>query len=822
VPVREWTRSDRWLAGALALAGLIAVVDLVQDRAVVIALLAVPPIVASVRCGMVRTALVGVVSVVLAILLGGPDDIGSRAHAIDVSAVAAVAFAAIYVARVRERLETAEHHSRLLAQAGAVVQRSLDYENSLMEIARLAVPDLCDWCAIVVKKPSGSLQQVAAIHVDMDREDVVAAVPLEPDRGAEYANALRGLGLRSTIVEPLTARGRTLGAIAFATMERELGPDERALASGLAERAAGALDNAQLYLRLSAIQADLASSRDQLEAILDGVADGVTAQDASGKMVYANETALRLLGFPSVAAIQAVPIRYVLSRFDAYDETGRPFPLERLPGRQALRGERPDDVLVRMRRRDTLEERWQVLKATPILDEEGRVVLAINVYEDVTEQIKRERTQRVMARASELLSTSLDYERTLAKIAEIAAPEIGDWCAVDVRVDGEIVRLGFVGPDPESTAVVDAARKRVRLDPAGPAGIPRVLRTGEPELYPNVDDASSALFSDEQRDLVRVYGIRSVMYVPLNAQGRTLGVITLLSGAASGRVFDVGDLGLAQQLADRCAVAIDNARLFRERSRIARTLQESLLPPVLPELPGIDVGARFHPAGEGYEVGGDFYDVFDVGGGSFGVVIGDVQGKGPDAAAVTALARYTVRATAMHDRSPAGVLRSLNEAMLSQGGERRFCTVGYARIDPTTIGARVTVASGGHPLPLVLRAHGESREAGVPGTLLGVVPDPEILDSTVDLEPGDAIVLYTDGVTEARAPKRVFGEVDLAGVAVDHERLRAAAIAERIERGALSVGSGEQRDDIAIVVLKVRAAGVAAPPEARIEGVPAV
>jgi PAS domain S-box-containing protein len=514
VPIRQWTRSDRWLAGALALAALIALLDLVQARAVVIAMLAVPPIIASLNCGVIRTAIVGVVCVGLAIGLGWPDDIGaSRAHAINVSSVAAVAFAAIYVARVRERLERSERGLGMLAQAGAVVQRSLDYENSLMELARLAVRDLCDWCAIVVRRPDGSMQQVAAIHRDLDKEDVVAAVPLEPDRGSEYANALRGLGLTSTLVEPLTARGRTLGAIAFGLADREFGEHERALVAGLVERAAGALDNAQLYLQLSAIQGDLRSSRDQLEAILDGVADGVTAQDASGKMVYANEEALRLLGFPSVHAIQSVPIRYVLSRFDAFDEHGRPFPLERLPGRQALRGEQPENVLVRMRRRDTLEERWQILKATPIRDEDGRVVLAINVYEDVTEQVTRERTQRVMARASELLSTSLDYERTLAKVAEIAVPEIGDWCAVDVRVESEIKRVAFVGPDAEGEALVVAARRRVQLDPSAPAGIPRVMRTGEPELYTDLDpdSASAALFSEEQRELLRRFGIRSVM-----------------------------------------------------------------------------------------------------------------------------------------------------------------------------------------------------------------------------------------------------------------------------------------------------------------------
>jgi serine phosphatase RsbU (regulator of sigma subunit) len=309
------------------------------------------------------------------------------------------------------------------------------------------------------------------------------------------------------------------------------------------------------------------------------------------------------------------------------------------------------------------------------------------------------------------------------------------------------------------------------------------------------------------------------MFVPMSARGRTFGALTL---CARDRTFDEEDLYLAEELAARCAIAVDNARLFRERTRIARTLQESLLPPLLPELPGVDVGARFHAAGQGYEVGGDFYDVFEIGGGSFGVAIGDVCGKGPDAAAVTALARYTLRATALTETSPAQVLRTLNEAMLKQPGERRFCTVAYVRVDTATTGMRATIASGGHPLPLALRAGAPPADAGTPGTLLGVVSDPEIEDVGIDLFPGDSLVLYTDGVTEARAPKRVWGTNDLARFVGVHEPLRAAAIAERIERGALSAQAEEPRDDVAIVVLKVTAAGAPAPETPRSEGVPAI
>jgi serine phosphatase RsbU (regulator of sigma subunit) len=160
--------------------------------------------------------------------------------------------------------------------------------------------------------------------------------------------------------------------------------------------------------------------------------------------------------------------------------------------------------------------------------------------------------------------------------------------------------------------------------------------------------------------------------------------------------------------------------------------------------------------------------------------------------------------------------------MLKQPGERRFCTVAYARFDPTPTGMSATIASGGHPLPLTLRAGSEPGEAGRPGTLLGVVSDPDIDDTSTDLFPGDSLVLFTDGVTEARAPKRVWGSNDLARFVGAHEPLRADAIAERIERGALSAQAEEPRDDVAIVVLKVMAAGAPTSLDPRSEGVPAV
>jgi serine phosphatase RsbU (regulator of sigma subunit) len=184
------------------------------------------------------------------------------------------------------------------------------------------------------------------------------------------------------------------------------------------------------------------------------------------------------------------------------------------------------------------------------------------------------------------------------------------------------------------------------------------------------------------------------------------------------------------------------------------------------------------------------------------VAIGDVCGKGTGAAAVTALARYTVRAAAMRQDDPSQILGLLNEALLRQRSDRRFCTVLYGHLSPNGRGAWFEFSSGGHPLPLLLRA-GRGVELGQPGTLLGIVSDPSLRDDEVLLEPGDAVVLYTDGVTDAAAPQRIWTGPELAAVVGSTTDLDADAIAERMLRATLDATDGDPRDDIAIIVLKV-------------------
>lgn len=303
--------------------------------------------------------------------------------------------------------------------------------------------------------------------------------------------------------------------------------------------------------------------------------------------------------------------------------------------------------------------------------------------------------------------------------------------------------------------------------------------------------------------------------VPLIAEQRTIGVFAL--GFDDDHVFDDDEIRFLTAVADQCAQALARALLYdrerherdraeRDRRRIQalnKALQTSLLPPALPLIPGVELEARYQPALAGLEVGGDFYDVFDTGG-DWAIVIGDVCGKGPEAAAVTAIARWTIRSVAIDIRQPTQVLRKVNEALLHQQLDDRFCTIAYARVVPTSQGVRVSMCRGGHPAPLVVRADGEIEPLGTAGSLIGILPEVRLWEETTQLGTDDALVFYTDGVTEARRGRDQFGDERL------HETLRAcrgqsaAHIADAIESAVLGFAGPEPSDDIAILVLRVR------------------
>jgi serine phosphatase RsbU (regulator of sigma subunit)/integral membrane sensor domain MASE1 len=252
--------------------------------------------------------------------------------------------------------------------------------------------------------------------------------------------------------------------------------------------------------------------------------------------------------------------------------------------------------------------------------------------------------------------------------------------------------------------------------------------------------------------------------------------------------------------------AITTQRRLAEdaHGRLARTLQSSLLPSALPDIPGLETAVHFRPALDGLEVGGDFYDVFETPDGSWAIVVGDVCGKGPEAAAVTALARYTLRASATHERSPSRILTLLNEALLRQTAPAaEFCTVAYARIDHDGTSVQLTTSAGGHPLPLLLRTDGTVETIGEPGLLLGIDADIQLHDHTLELHRGDTLVLYTDGLTDAYAPDRPLDADDVAAVLTTCAGRSASEIADRIQHAALEDDTRQPRDDVALVIVRL-------------------
>ncbi|BBL79171.1 hypothetical protein RxyAA322_10250 [Rubrobacter xylanophilus] len=283
-----------------------------------------------------------------------------------------------------------------------------------------------------------------------------------------------------------------------------------------------------------------------------------------------------------------------------------------------------------------------------------------------------------------------------------------------------------------------------------------------------------------------------------------------LGGWFAGRIYPVPD-GLAVLLwdiAERREEQERYQRLYREKHRIARVLQEALLPPRLPEVPGIEVGGRYLAAAEGMEVGGDFYDVFAIENDGWALAIGDVTGKGPEAASLTSLARYTIRTAAMRVKRPRRVLAFLNREILRQTEGDRFFTVVYCELEPYRAGegaVEIRVGCAGHPPPLVLRGDGEVETLPATGMILGAVEEPEVATWSGRLAAGEAMVLYTDGVTEARGPEgELFGEERLRRLVSGAVGMAADEVAHRIERAVLEFQQGEVRDDVAVLVARVQ------------------
>jgi PAS domain S-box-containing protein len=421
-----------------------------------------------------------------------------------------------------------------------------------------------------------------------------------------------------------------------------------------------------------------------------------------------------------------------------------------------------------------------------------------------------------LVEASDLLAGTLDRDQTLALMAQMTVPTLATWCAVytiadqasepylsyvlhedEELIDGIKSLLSKVpAPDPVPTPgarvwtapgeVAHQAALRSSMRSLGLSGSP--TRQVTPGIGPTLATASAV-------------GGETVV-LPLVARNRVIGMLTL--GKPTDEHFRQEILELAEDLSRRAALALDNARLYSERTAISQSLQRSLLPPELPEIDGVEVEVIYRAAGEGNEVGGDFYDVFPISDGAYGFAIGDVCGTGPNAAAVTGLARHALRLLAREGLSGPAVLERLNSAILDEGARSRFLTLLYGELRPQEDGsAELKVVCAGHPLPLRLRQDGTVEPAAEPQPLLGVMEDLELYEQTVTLDPGDVLLCVTDGVTERREGTRMLGDDGLADVLTTCTGLTAGAVAARIMRAVERFASDAPSDDMAILAMRV-------------------
>jgi len=602
------------------------------------------------------------------------------------------------------------------------------------------------------------------------------------------------------IVEAVRRDGNELPVEVSTTVVRDGGPPSfHAWIQDVSERT-------QL---LRELQAQLRGRDPGFGQILDALAEAVTIRDPHHHILYANRAAFESMGFSSLEEMQRRPPHAIFADYVVHDEHGDELTMDSIPSVRLLAGERAAPLLLRTINRSTGELRWQLLKSAPLHGEDGQPVAAVTVIEDVTRERIAELHAGFLARASEILMSSLDYEETLRNVAWLAVPEIADWCAVELVDDRGIRhRVAVAHHDPSKLELAEEVR-RFEPDELSPdRGVGRILRTGESELYREIPDEAleRAAVNDEHLSLLRSIGFRSVMLVPLRARGRTFGVMTLVT-AESLRRFDEADKEFAEQVAGRAAIAVDNARLATSRRETADTLQRSLLPDIVPQIAGWNVATLYRAAraAEEVEVGGDFYDFYESADGWI-VVLGDVTGKGVEAAALTSLVRHGARFLSKYERSPSQILAGLNEALSEQPG-LWLCTAVCVRLEPE----RAVIASAGHPGPLVVRDDGRVREIGTIGPILGAWVGEQSVERSVPIAADETLFLYTDGVVDTLGEHERFGTERLKRLLSERAGAPPDTVLAELEAGLDRFQVGRQADDTAALALRPVALGSVVP-----------
>ncbi len=417
----------------------------------------------------------------------------------------------------------------------------------------------------------------------------------------------------------------------------------------------------------------------------------------------------------------------------------------------------------------------------------------IRARDEAQEQAAR---VRFLAEAATELSRNLDYEKTMAKVARLAVPTFADWCAIDVVADGRLHRLAVEHVDPAKVKFAIEIAERYPSDPDAPGGVWEVIRTGCSNLVPEVTDEMlvAGAMDEEHLRLARELQLRSVVMVPLVARGRVHGVITWVT-AESDRRYTESDVAFAEDLASRCAIAIDNAQLHSQTMEAAARLQNAVLPDLSAGVPGWELASYYSPAGR-TEVGGDFFDALDLDDGRLVLFVGDVMGRGVAAAAAMAQIRASIRAFVAVDPTPAVVLRQL-DLLFTTYSMTQLVTMVYMVLDPSR--NEMVAVNAGHPPPVVLRADGRTAQLPLAnGAPLGIA-DGDRESLTVEFHVGDTVLAFTDGLIERREEDIDQGQLRLLKQVPE---LGQSSLAEALPLIVEAVRDHTREDDVAALAVR--------------------
>ena len=548
---------------------------------------------------------------------------------------------------------------------------------------------------------------------------------------------------------------------------------------------------------------ELATSEGQrvLDALFRHASEAVTIQDRSGRLIYANDNAAQLVGFDTGEQMLTAPVSDIVGQFEMIDRSGEVMSIESLPGRRVMSGELYVEEVIGYRRKGSSRARWSRVHASPVKNDAGEVVFALNFFLDITSQMRNEETKELLGEVYETLGASLDTEQNLKALAHVLVPKVAGWCSVHLVDKESLILVAAAYPASKEAKALVTMRGEDTISLPSDRLPARVTASGRTEVIPSITEEMLARAEESEGpefvDLIRRLQIHTVACIPLSFGGGVTGALTVARSRPDPD-FDAGDIELLELIAARAATTLENARLYEQQHEIADTLQRGLIPRFLPTFPGLDFAARYRPlaAGVGH-VGGDFYDVIARSPTQCVIMVGDIAGKGIAAAAAVGLARHTLRASAALDASPEVVFNQLNIALRDEDPER-MCTLAYLLVERCDIGMQVKVALAGHPPPILLKPDGSTSQMGRPCPPAGVVPRLEPYVDQYEIHPGDIVVVYTDGFTlpDLAPPESVESALD--GQSFANAEM---ALSHMLE--VLGTGGAGSKDDIALVAMRL-------------------